>query len=45
MTTSVIIPTKNEIVGVKQILPLVNLDWADEWIVHAIPFAYKGTLV
>ena len=33
MTTSVIIPTKNEIVGVKQILPLVNLDWADEWIV------------
>ena len=33
MTTSVIIPTKDEIVGIKKILPQVNLDWADEWIV------------
>ena len=33
MTTSVIIPTKNEIIGVKKILPQVDLTWADEWIV------------
>lgn len=33
MTTSVIIPTKNEITGVTHILPQVNLEWADEWIV------------
>ena len=33
MTTSVIIPTKNEITGVTHILPQVNLGWADEWIV------------
>ena len=32
MTTTVIIPTKNEIDAIKQILPQVNLDWADEWI-------------
>ena len=33
MTTSVIIPTKNEIIGIKKILPQVDLTWADEWIV------------
>ena len=33
MTTTVIIPTKNEIDAIKQILPQVNQDWADEWIV------------
>ena len=33
MSTSVIIPTKNEITGMKKIVPQVNLDWADEWIV------------
>ena len=33
MTTSVIIPTKNEIIGIKKILPQVDLSWADEWIV------------
>ena len=33
MTTSVIIPTKNEITGMKEIVPQVNLEWADEWIV------------
>ena len=33
MTTSVIIPTKNEITGMKKIVPQVNLEWADEWIV------------
>jgi len=32
MTTSIIIPTKNEIDAIKKILPQVNLDWADEWI-------------
>jgi glycosyltransferase involved in cell wall biosynthesis len=32
-SVSVIIPTKNEIDAIKQILPQVNLDWADEWIV------------
>jgi glycosyltransferase involved in cell wall biosynthesis len=33
MTTSVIIPTKNEIIGIKKILPQVDVTWADEWIV------------
>ena len=33
MTTSVVIPTKNEITGMKEIVPQVNLEWADEWIV------------
>ena len=33
MTTSVIIPTKNEITGMKEIVPQVNLEWANEWIV------------
>tara|TARA_B100001540_G_scaffold203900_1_gene179583 strand:+ start:2359 stop:3027 length:669 start_codon:yes stop_codon:yes gene_type:complete len=33
MSTSVIIPTKNEITGMKKIVPQVNLEWADEWIV------------
>jgi glycosyltransferase involved in cell wall biosynthesis len=32
-SVSVIIPTKNEIDAIKQILPQVNQDWADEWIV------------
>ena len=33
MTTTVIIPTKDEIVAIKQILPQVNRDWAEEWLV------------
>ena len=33
MSTTVIIPTKNEVVGVKKILPQVKKEWADEWIV------------
>ena len=33
MSTTVIILTKNEVVGVRKILPQLNLDWADEWIV------------
>ena len=33
MTTTVIIPTKNEVIGVRKIMPQLNLEWADEWIV------------
>ena len=33
MSVSVIIPTKNEIIGIKNILPQVNKNWADEWII------------
>ena len=33
MTTTVVIPTKNEIVAIKKILPQVNRNWADEWLV------------
>ena len=31
MTTSVIIPTKNEVVGIKKILTNIGRSWADEW--------------
>ena len=31
MTTTVVIPTKNESTGVKEVLPKVDLNWADEW--------------
>ena len=31
MTTSVIIPTKNEVVGIKKILTKIDRSWADEW--------------
>ena len=31
MSTSVIIPTKNEVIGVKNILPKIDRSWADEW--------------
>ncbi len=31
MTTSVIIPTKNEVIGVKQILTEIDRSWAEEW--------------
>ena len=31
MSTTVIIPTKNEVVGIRQILSQVDKDWADEW--------------
>ena len=31
MTTTVVIPTKNESIGVKEVLPKVDLNWADEW--------------
>jgi len=33
MSTTVIIPTKNEIKGVKVVLPKLNKEWADEWLV------------
>ena len=33
MSTTVIIPTKNEIIGVKQILPKIDKNWAEEWLV------------
>ena len=33
MSTTVIIPTKNEVIGVGKILPQLNKEWADEWIV------------
>ena len=33
MSTTVIIPTKNEIIGVKEILPKIDKDWAQEWLV------------
>jgi len=33
MSTTVIIPTKNEIIGVKKILPMVDKKWAEEWLV------------
>ena len=33
MSTTVVILTKNEVTGVRKILPQLNLDWADEWIV------------
>ena len=31
MTTTVLIPTKNELMGIKEILPKLDLNWADEW--------------
>ena len=33
MSTTVIIPTKNEVIGIEKILPQVKQEWADEWIV------------
>ena len=30
MSTTVIIPTKNEVIGVEKILPQVKKEWADE---------------
>ena len=33
MSTSVIIPTMNEIIGIQHTLPQVDRNWADEWIV------------
>ena len=33
MSTTVVILTKNEVTGVRKILPQLNLDWADEWII------------
>ena len=33
MSTTVVIPTKNEVTGVEKILPQVKKEWADEWIV------------
>lgn len=33
MSTTVIIPTKNEIIGVKEILPKIDKNWAQEWLV------------
>ena len=33
MSTTVIIPTKNEIIGVKKILPMLDKKWAEEWLV------------
>ena len=31
MSTTVIIPTKNEVKGVKVVLPKLNKEWANEW--------------
>ena len=33
MSTTVVIPTKNEVTGVRKILPQIKKEWADEWIV------------
>lgn len=33
MSTSIIIPTKNEIIGIRNILPQIDRNWAEEWIV------------
>ena len=33
MSTTIIIPTKNEVKGVKSVLPKLNKEWADEWLV------------
>ena len=33
MSTTIIIPTKNEVKGIKTILPKLNKEWADEWLV------------
>ena len=33
MSTTVIIPTKNEVIGVEKILPQLQKEWADEWFV------------
>jgi len=33
MSTSVIIPTMNEIIGIQHTLPQVDRNWAEEWIV------------
>ena len=33
MSTTVVIPTKNEVIGVRKILPQIKKEWADEWIV------------
>ena len=33
MSTTIIIPTKNEVKGIKTVLPKLNKEWADEWLV------------
>ena len=33
MKTTVIIPTYDEIIGMRKILPELKLEWADEWFV------------
>ena len=33
MSTTIVIPTKNEVTGVRKILPQIKKEWADEWIV------------
>ena len=33
MSTSIIIPTMNEIIGIRHTLPQVDRNWAEEWIV------------
>ena len=33
MTTTVIIPTKNEVIGIREILPKVDHNWANEWFI------------
>ena len=33
MSTTVVIPTKNEVIGVRKILPQIKKEWADEWLV------------
>ena len=32
MSVTVIIPTLNEIVGIKKIVPKLKKEWADEWL-------------
>ena len=33
MTTTVIIPTKNEVIGIREILPKVDHNWANDWFI------------
>ena len=33
MSTTIVIPTKNEVIGVRKILPQLKKEWADEWLV------------
>ena len=45
MSTTVIIPTKNEVIGVRKILPQIKKEWADEtlafdeWVDNELPFS------